>query len=430
MENYKELLSALYKEHAPEKLDQIDFYLDRYKGKEKQFYITQKAKYANKKSVKDSKKILEEAMARINKRKEEAKAVLQEEKEKKEAKQRKEEKLDPIIEKPVVPVSKAKVIEEIKEEKVIPKTKEEKPIIPVSKPEVKAVVIEEKKEFKPIEKKTIPVKKVIIEEKEVNPPIRKAKVEEGPKNEPVVFTSAEQQRIEDLKEKKSDFEASRKILVEEEARKEEEKRKQRGPVFWYFGAAAIVFIALAIFIYFSYFHQSTPQKEPIHVQKVVVESKPVHSDESKTTNPKEETINKAEESKTQKETGKTSKELKETKKQETQVEPKKKEEAKPVQKKSQTKATADRLYASDINRPAIFVGCYAVKQEDLAQKKVAALKAQNLDAHYYWIPDMDANGNSFFKVVVGPFNSAQEAYPSLTKVQERINFDAYIIVVN
>ena len=32
MENYKELLTALYKEHAPEKLDQIDFYLDKYKG--------------------------------------------------------------------------------------------------------------------------------------------------------------------------------------------------------------------------------------------------------------------------------------------------------------------------------------------------------------------------------------------------------------
>jgi len=65
MENYKELLIELYKKHAPEKLDQIDFYLDRYKGKEKQFYITQKAKYANTRSVTDSKKILEKAMERI-----------------------------------------------------------------------------------------------------------------------------------------------------------------------------------------------------------------------------------------------------------------------------------------------------------------------------------------------------------------------------
>lgn len=55
MENYKELLIELYREYAPEKIDQIDFYLERYKGKEKQFYITQKAKYSNKKSVKDSK---------------------------------------------------------------------------------------------------------------------------------------------------------------------------------------------------------------------------------------------------------------------------------------------------------------------------------------------------------------------------------------
>ena len=69
MENYKELLTALYKEHAPDNIDQIDFYLERYKGKEKQFYITQKAKYAKKRSVTDSKKILEEAMARIDSRK-------------------------------------------------------------------------------------------------------------------------------------------------------------------------------------------------------------------------------------------------------------------------------------------------------------------------------------------------------------------------
>ncbi len=419
MENYKELLSALYKEHAPEKLDQIDFYLDRYKGKEKQFYITQKAKYANKKSVKDSKKILEEAMARINKRKEEAKAVLQEEKEKEEKKnitsvELKKEEPKPAPQKTV----EKKVVPSI--EKVIPKE-------------------EIKKEAKPIEKKPVakPVEKVIVKKEEINPPIiKKVKVEEKteikekkieePKKEtpPVVFTSAEQKRMEDLKAKKSDFAASRKSLHEEQVKEEDERKKKRLPVFWYFGIAAVVLIALAIFIYFSYFHNSTPEQEPIHVQKVVVEKKAVNTDDSKTakTDQKE---SQAKESDTKKEDPKPVVE----KKQE-QAPVKKQEEPKPVKKKQTIKSTADRIYASDINRPAIFVGCYAVKQENLAQKKVEQLKALNLDAHYYWIPDMDANGNNFFKVVVGPFNSVQEAYPSLTKVQERINFDAYIIVVN
>ncbi|NPD86993.1 hypothetical protein HNS38_19735, partial [Lentimicrobium sp. L6] len=403
MENYKELLSALYKEHAPEKLDQIDFYLDRYKGKEKQFYITQKAKYANKKSVKDSKKILEEAMARINKRKEEAKEVLQEEKEKKEAIEKKVE-TQPIKKQVVVPVSKAKLKEEIKEEGVKPKH------------------ITEKKALKPIEKRDIPKNKEKIEEKEINPPIikkleketavKKLKLEELPKQTPpVVFTSDEQQRLEDLKAKKSNFEEISKSLQEEEA-KEEEARIKKTPVFWYFGAAAVILVALAIFIYFSYFHQSTAQKEPIHVQKVVVDTKPVNTGESKTTIvSNKETTKKTEEPKSHKESTKPKEELNKSgvKKQEPKVKPQKKEEVMPVQKKAQTKPTADRLYASDINRPAVFVGCYAVKQEVLAQKKVATLKAQNLDAHYYWIPDMDANGNSFFKIVIGPFNSAQEA---------------------
>lgn len=414
MENYKELLSTLYKEYAPEKVDQIDFYLDRYKGKEKQFYITQKAKYTNKKSVKDSKKILEEAMARINKRKEEAKAILQEEKDKKEKKEAipvKEVKLDPkpIKEKPVVPIKKPVVKEEIKKE-VIP-----------------AIIVE--KETKPIEKKPepIPVKKEKIEEREINPPIlkrekteEKIQVEQPKKEEAdIVYTSAEQQRMEDLKSKKSDFETSRKSIQAEQAQEEEEKRKKRTPVFWYFGAAAVVFIALAILIYFSFLHQPTPQKEPNHVQKVVVDNKPVNTEDSKTTTiAKEEEKPEAEASKPQ------------TEKKQVQNKPKKKEESKPEKKKAVTKSTADRLYASDINRPAIFVACFAVRQESLAQNKVASLKARNLDAHYYWIPDMGNNGNAFFKVVVGPFNSAPEAYPSLTKVQERINFDAYIIVVN
>ena len=345
----------------------------------------------------------------------------------------------PILEKPVVPKSKVK--ENFNHEKPVPKPMEEKPIIPVRKPEVKAVIKEDRKEIKPVEIKPKVIVNEKIEDKEINPPIIK-KVEEKPsvknpkteeppkKDPPMVFNSAEQQRILDLKTKRSSFEEIRKSIQEEEA-KEEESRKKRSPVFWYFGIAAIVLIALAIFIYFSYFYKSAPQKEPINVQKVLVDSKPVNTKDSKpTTVSKEETAKKSEESKTQKEIVKTKEELNKpnTKKQEPKVEPKKK--AKPVQKKAQIKPTADRLYASDINRPAVFVGCYAVKQEALAQKKVANLKAQNLDAHYYWIPDMNANGNSFFKVVIGPFNSAQEAYPTLTKVQERINFDAYIIVVN
>lgn len=65
MEDYKKLLTELYKVHEPERIKQIDYFLERYKGKEKQFYISQKAKYKSRKPVSDSRKIIEEALARI-----------------------------------------------------------------------------------------------------------------------------------------------------------------------------------------------------------------------------------------------------------------------------------------------------------------------------------------------------------------------------
>ena len=65
MEDYKKLLTDLYTINDPERVKQIDYFLERYKGKEKQFYISQKAKYKSKKPISDSKKIIEEALARI-----------------------------------------------------------------------------------------------------------------------------------------------------------------------------------------------------------------------------------------------------------------------------------------------------------------------------------------------------------------------------
>ena len=65
MEDYTKLLAELYSEFDPERVKQIGYFLEKYKGKEKQFYISQKAKYKDKKPISDSKKIIEEALARI-----------------------------------------------------------------------------------------------------------------------------------------------------------------------------------------------------------------------------------------------------------------------------------------------------------------------------------------------------------------------------
>jgi len=368
MENYKELLSALYKEHAPEKLDEIDFYLDKYKGKEKQFYIAQKAKYANKKSVKDSKKILEEAMARINKEKQNK----LEEKPKKAV--NKEKQTD------AKPVKKEAKKEDTKKETIIA------PVIPKAKN--KEVVVEIKDEKKHTSKKEKESKEVLI-------PIVNREVK--PKDPP----------------KSTAIKAKKEIVLEEGIYKdpykkqndtaEEQEEKRRTPFMWIL-YLIIFFTAVAFVVYlFSY---------PI----ALFESKSADHQKSEQT-----TIIKPEETN-----------------QESQLitdEAQKNNDSDPsdanIRSDNQTSnaPTAERLYASDIQGTVIFVACFAEKKEELAQKKVAQLKEYGLNGHYYWIPDIDPEGNTFFKIVVGPFKTHREAYPSLTKVQERINFDAYILVV-
>lgn len=434
MENYKELLIALYKEHAPEKVDQIDFYLDKYKGKEKQFYITQKAKYANKNSVTDSKKILAEAMARIKKqgddaknKKAEAKASIEKKEEKPitpEAVQPEKSKPAKAREKkPVEPILKEETLKKVEDQKKedIPVVKE---IAETTKKEDKIIADAKKEHTKAINldketvKETPPKETVSNTKKEapsviINPPIKKGAYKEKPE---IIAEPKAANTKDPKKETNPDLsweEEKKKFHIHKSSYQEKEKR--RIPAILYFGLAALIIFIVAVIIWFFHFRDPIHQKEePLNVQKVKVEKK-----------------EDLEESQAKKETQEQAK-FEETEAQSTAEKSKPKATPKPQKqnKPAQTKPTAERLYNKDIRKPAIFVACYAVKQERLAQKKVAQLKEYNLDAHYYWIPDIVANGNSFFKVVVGPFSNIRDAYPSLTTTQERVNFDAYILVVD
>ena len=55
------------------------------------------------------------------------------------------------------------------------------------------------------------------------------------------------------------------------------------------------------------------------------------------------------------------------------------------------------------------------------------LKSKGFEASYYWIPDFVAHGNPYFKVVIGPFSARMDAMKKLTPVQERAEFDAYVL---
>lgn len=446
MENYKELLTELYQEHAPEKIDQIDFYLQKYKGKEKQFYITQKAKYANKKSVTDSKKILEEAMARIKKKGQDNKIKSADDIEKKETPDetkkestKKEEPKPispPIVEdkkvKPKEPViSDAKPLEKSKTKKEEETDKKQKEVPkadinpPIKSSPVEKKAVEKKSEIQQTEVKKEAVKKeneqnknIQLKEDTTNESIKT----ESPKTDTAKKESNSQK--EDASKIKQENWQKEKEKLQQAKIKSEKKEKRKLSIFWYIGGAAVIILLVALSVWFLHFRTVEEQKEePINVQKVKVEKTDVNTIQSDTKEEQEET--KIKEKQEQQKTSTTSAE-----KQKATTKPETEKKQKPTKQTTQTRPTADRIYARDINKPAIFVGCFATKTESFAQKKIELLKQQNLDAHYYWIPDLDPNGNPYFKVVVGPFNSITEAYPSLTKAQERVNFDSYILIVD
>ena len=332
MENFKELLQELYQKYDPEKIDQIDFYLEKYKGKEKQFYITQKAKYEQKKSITDSKKILAEAMARI-------------------AKEKKEKKLDEPQKEEKKP--KKTVIKEVPKTKTIQK-KEEKKVVPPPPP----------KEKKPI-----------------TPPITKPSVNK-----------------EDEKKKRE-----RSIItVHPTPIEKEKKEKKKRSAFWYFSWIILLLIIVFLLIYFLGYRQNDTTPPAKDIKKENIE-KPTEAKQEKTTIIDSVALNKA-------------------------VTPATTQDEEPIQETTPS-ASPDRLYANDIQKPVVFVSCFAVKKETKAQNYITQLQDLKLAAHYYWIPDIDAKGNAYFKVVVGPFSNVKSAQNALTKVQEQVNLDAYILTL-
>jgi cytoskeletal protein RodZ len=446
MENYKELLIELYKKHAPEKLDQIDFYLDRYKGKEKQFYITQKAKYANTRSVTDSKKILEKAMERIAQQKRDsAKKNLR--KESPQITPGSEERRSteignpetniktsgekPKIIKKEVESTKTTKVEEVKKEinEVIeaPIIEKHEQKVVVKEPlidESKKINLEKEKRLRKeqLRKEALEIKKQAEQKKQTSENASLRDAEEKTKS-PTAEELINKTRKEKKEQEMAELEKSKARL--QASKEREKKRKKVNLVVWYFGAAAITILLIAIFIYFNYFRTTpTHSKGEVNIQKVEVESKAVNTsvkeDETAAIEPQTEKVTTNTDKKSVKKD-----DVKPVKK--AQV-VKKKPKAAP--QKESVHPTAERLYANDIPSNSIFVSCFAVTKEAYAQKKVAALKSANLEAHYYWIPDIDSRGNTFFKIVVGPFSSINEANPSLTKVQEHFNFDAYIIRIH
>lgn len=374
MEDYKKLLTELYSEHDPERVKQVDYFLAKYKGKEKQFYISQKAKYKSKKPVSDSKKIIEEALARIKSQSEE--------------KSTKEEK---------------HVEEESNTE-----------IMPESTPKAEPV----KPESKTIPPKEEPPKEIEkAEETESEKQTRETTIhaiEEEPTPKVTAIEDLGQEEDSTAKEpaKKEAspvwFKESGKQTAGKQAplpQKESSSSKKKYGL--YLVGIVVLILLLSSVVYYVFFYKSSPDKstkQTAKTQQTTVVKKETKADPEKTA------------------TAKTNKQA--TTNQTTSKTPP------PAKKETQTVTPilgSAHLKKGDIQLPAYFVACYAVKKEAFAQEKVNKLKDKGFDAKYYWIPDFVSDGNTYYKVVIGPYSTRNKAMEMLTPVQEKAEFDAYVL---
>lgn len=529
MEDYKKLLTDLYSIYDPERIKQIDYFLNKYQGKEKQFYTRQKENYENKKPISDSQKIIDEALARIKSREKEA--------------ANKEEKPStpppkPEKERVKTPEDKPKTVPApppVKEE--TPKPSDSHPVseprFPSETPARSAAEIREERsaqkpvaEHKPSEKKqTIPVTENMPEREfppkkrkedqhsETPPPIEtdirvkrryffnifgmvlltlvliviiyftffvetenKAKgiVQKpaGMRTEAPAKIQSDQSVVDDKealnKTKEIDAEALKTEEISEEtpnpeteivettekaSAKTAEKETKTSFWTWLFTKKEVNEIEEPKIAE----QESAPQKiEKAETTKPATEAKPSFWDRlfakikvPKASKEKPKPVEKEQKTAIAEPVVNKDKEPIEVKPEPTQItenqsaekqlstetaldeEPAIEEE--PIEQAllntSSTSGSALRLSKEDIQFPAYFVACYAVKTEDYALVKINQLKRKGFDACYYWIPDFVPNGNPYFKVVIGPFSTSREAYRKLTPVQEYAEFDAYVITL-
>jgi len=466
MEDYKKLLTDLYTIYDPERIQQIDYFLEKYKGKEKQFYSRQKENYENRKPISDSQKIIDEALTRIKSRAPES-----------------EEKTEAPIPKPSAKPSIQAIEEEKKEFSTHPPAQEKTDTEPV---------VEESFAGKTESEEKIRTAAEIRRDRAQQDSFLEQSPEPEKQKESVTSSLRET-------EKEFLFDGNKSEKHAKIAPDKTEIRLNNKYFLSIFGIVLLT-ITLIVIVYFTFFDKTNNQAKGIvqkpagmvgekaantipanttiqktqvlseqqdtilktsGTEKTIPESKPATSSIKAIEKPlleKETTSQEPDTAKTEAPQVKTTlsfwdklfsrKKKTEQKIVETETRtPKQNQELitkeenaiviqqKPIAEKEEIAEEKEeiplkvstRIKKGDIELPAYFVACYAVKTEAYALVKVNQLKRKGFDASYYWIPDFVPQGNPYFKVVIGPCKTQKEAYRKLTPVQERAEFDAYIL---
>ncbi len=390
MEDYKKLLIDLYSEFDPERIKQIDYFLSRYKGNEKQFYISQKAKYSSKKPVSDSKKIIEEALARI-KSQTAAKEKRADEKEKMDSAKIEEEILSENTNEP-------QKLDDVTDG--FPSPIEDKAPEPIEAEEIDEVSFKESREIpEDAQSKTEIPSQWISEEIVEN------------QHPEIEFENLDPTPIQHQNSKKHSQQTKENNWFDEQQRapfssspRHSTKPSNKKYFLYIFGIVVLIMIMLLVG-YYLFILRSAPKTATENAKFTEPELNEISLPDSKTAR------------------------LVDSNAETTSTNTEKATNASSPDSSTVSTNGLGLIVPGNLQLPAFFVACYAVKTEKQAEVKIAFLKTKGFDALYYWIPDFVPQGNSFFKVVIGPFRTQTEALRTLTPVQERAEFDAYVLQV-
>ena len=430
MKDYQKILNDFYQKHNPEKLGQVEYLLNKYKGREEELVNSLKEKYAvtEEKVAKPEETDTLKKASRPDAPKQRV-AAKAPGNEKSDAKLEWKKKREEILRKVKERADQLKKAKEETAKKVAPKTV----IPPVTDPAKESVASKKEADVKPdLQQK---------DEEEMAGNARYSKEEE----EKVIAEKisdyegkAEQKKIYD-KDEKEENSTEEKIEQKKEQKAEEKKTEQKASalpavrqniqtieetysVKGLMIGLTIVFLIFTAFLFFNpnqrnsitskftgLFENKDTQEKVAPKKKSGIDPQMIEAkDGSKT---EEEPVAGEEEATT----GGFESNLDEDDEDETVI-PGSTDEPESQPSKPQ----------KAIGLSGYIIGYSAIARETMASEHVSLLISNGFKAGYYWIPDYSPAGSKLFKVYVGPFGSEKEAEQTLPDVR-RLNPQAYVM---
>ena len=422
MKDYHKILTDFYQKHNPEKLGQVDYLLNKYKGREEELVKSLKEKYGVTADESTPVEEPEPTKEKISKPKRQPKK--KEKAEKEDSKKDWEKKREEILRKVKERAEQLKKEREAKAKKE-PVTKVPPPVEHPKEPETEEVETEneitvtnnsKKKKTESVTTEPTAEPKV---ETHSNEEVKEEIQEEEPiKEEAKQETQDKEQEEAPKEESKTQARKSTLPAVRKNKESIEETYSVKGLMI---GLAVVFSIMIAFFVFNprqrdtvlsqlgfgegqGTSQESTAPKKKSGIDPQMIESKDSHEEETEPVAEEESS-------------GNFQSEL-----DEDESEPNLLDEDKTTEQDE----PAPPQKASGLS--GYVIGYSAVARENTATSQASDLIGKGFKAGYYWIPDYSPGGSQLYKVYVGPYATEYEAGQALPDIR-KINPQAYVMLL-